>query len=382
MKILHVVTYISPDGAYGGPVRVAINQAKVLTELGHDVVVAAAAGGFEGSLPAEFDGFPVRLFAARRLVPKSGFAGLTSPGLLRWLAHAVRGADVVHVHMARDMVTLPAAAVALLKGKPLVLQTHGMIAATEHPLAQPLDWIITNPILHRSSTVFYLTEVERGDLVAQSSKALTLQHLVNGVVAGNYIADEQVTGANPRPEVLFLARLHGRKRPLFMVESAAQLTNHWPSARWHIVGPDEGEATKVETAILKRNLTQVMKWEGAMDPSCTLMRMQEASIYVLPAVQEPFGMTALEAMAIGLPVVVTESCGLAPVVRENHAGIVCGDSQQEVTEAIDTLLRNPNLRIAMGANARKAVENQYSMQAIGKQLLKVYGDATRHEVSS
>lgn len=381
MKILHVVTYISPDGAYGGPVRVAINQAKVLTKIGHDVVVAAAAGGFEGSLPAEFDGFPVRLFPARRLVPKSGFAGLTSPGLLRWLAHAVRGADVVHVHMARDMVTLPAAAIALLKGKPLVVQTHGMIAPTEHPLARPLDWIITNPILHRSSTVFYLTEVERGDLVAQSSKALTLKQLVNGVVAGNYIAGEQLTGANPRPEVLFLARLHGRKRPLFLVESAAQLTDHWPSARWHIVGPDEGEGTKVEAAILKRNLTQVMKWEGAMDPSYTLMRMQEASIYVLPAVQEPFGMTALEAMAIGLPVVVTESCGLAPVVRENHAGIVCGDSQQEVTEAIDTLLRNPNLRIAMGANARKAVENQYSMQAIGKRLLKVYGDATRPEVS-
>ena len=78
MRILQVVTLLSPDGAYGGPARVALNQSAELIRRGHDVTVAAATRGYRVP-PTELNGVPVRLFAARTLLPGTGFAGMGAP---------------------------------------------------------------------------------------------------------------------------------------------------------------------------------------------------------------------------------------------------------------------------------------------------------------
>lgn len=373
MKVLQVVTYISPDGAYGGPVRVAINQAKALTDLGHDVVVAAAAGGFDGPLPTDFDGFPVRLFPARRLVPKSGFAGLASPGLFSWLARAVHGADVIHVHLARDLVTLPAAALALLIRKPLIVQTHGMIDRTDNPLAVPLDRFLTRPVLRRARTVFHLTNRERQDLRDVAGEGLELAHLPNGVAIPEAQAIEQRIGPQANPEVLYLARLHSIKRPTLMVEAARALCKKHSQALFTLVGPDEGQAIKVQSATRKAELKDKVIWAGAIPPDQTLNRMRSASIYVLPSSAEVLPMAVLEAMSVGLPVVVTDGCGLAPMIEARSAGLVCGQSAEDFAEAIGTLLDDPDRRVAMGANARRAVTELHSVQRIAKSLGDTYG---------
>lgn len=372
MRILQIVTYISPDGAYGGPVRVAINQAKALTDLGHDVVVAAAAGGFKAPFPAEFDGFPVRLFPAHRVVPKSGFAGITSPSMLLWLVRAVRSADVVHVHLARDLVTLPAAAITLLTGKYLVVQTHGMIDRTDKKLAAPLDRFLTRPILRRARKVLFLTERERQDLRSVAGEALELVHLPNGVHLPDAMAVERVRGSQADPEVLYLARLHPRKRPLLFVQAATTLTSKYPNARFALVGPDEGEGNAVESAIQGGIDSRRITWTGSTAPEKTIQRMKQSSIYVLPSVDEPFPMSVLEAMSLGIPVVVTSSCGLAAAIAANEAGIVCGDNPYDISHAIASLLSDSSLRHDLGTNARRVVEENYSIANVGWKLESIY----------
>ena len=142
MRILQVVTLLSPDGAYGGPARVALNQGAELINRGHDVIVAAAARGYP-DLPTESNGVPLRLFAARRLVPGTGFAGLGAPALNRWFGRNRTDFDVVHIHFGRDLVVLPVAAAARRHKIPYVLQTHGMVTPSDHPLAPALDALWT-----------------------------------------------------------------------------------------------------------------------------------------------------------------------------------------------------------------------------------------------
>ena len=138
MRILQVVTLLSPDGAYGGPARVALNQSAELIGRGHDVTVVGAARGYR-EVPTELNGVPVKLFAARTLLPRTGFAGMGAPGLGRWLRSNWAGFDVIHIHFARELVVLPVAAAARRRGIPYVLQTHGMVVPSNHPLAAPLD---------------------------------------------------------------------------------------------------------------------------------------------------------------------------------------------------------------------------------------------------
>src|ERR1700712_3015842 len=106
LRILHAVTLLSPDSAYGGPVRVALNQASALRGRGHSVTLAAAERGFDVA-PRSADGTPLVLRRARRLVPHSGFAGLSAPSLMTWLLRSRSEFDVAHVHLARDLVLLP-----------------------------------------------------------------------------------------------------------------------------------------------------------------------------------------------------------------------------------------------------------------------------------
>ncbi|WP_186374956.1 glycosyltransferase [Kocuria rosea] len=371
-----MVAYISPDGAYGGPVRVAVNQAKALTDLGHEVVLAAAAGGFDGPLPTSFDGFPVRLFPARQLIPGTGFAGLVSPRLAAWLPSILKRVDVVHIHLARDLITLPAALNTLLFQKALLVQTHGMVDQTEKRLAKPLDAFLTRPVLRASKAVLHLTEQEKKDLTEVAGPSLNLQQLPNAVPVPDVPAVEQQQGPVARPEVLFLARIHERKRPVHFVRAALKLTTMWPQTRFTLVGPDEGEGEAVRRMISEGQHHAPVQWSGPLPPDRTIDRMRSASIYALPSVDEPFPMSVLEAMALGLPVVVTDTCGLAPLVIQCDAGLVADSTQDSFTDALETLLRNPEARARMGANGRGAVKKHCSTAEIGRELVNAYINAS------
>lgn len=365
MRILSVVTLVSPDGAFGGPVRVALNQATALRELGHDVTLAAGGRGFDEP-PAELDGVPVRLFPARTVVPGIGFAGLSSPGLLRWLRTAVRQTDLVHVHVARDLVTLPAAALARRAGVPYFLQPHGMIDPSANRLAGPLDAALTRPLLRGAAGVFHLTELERRQLTEVAGE-LAFHPLANGV--------PEATSGEPAdpPEVLFLARLAPRKRPLAFVEAARLVHARHPDATFALVGPDEGEAAAVRQAVAEAVAAGVpIRYEGALAPGATLDRLRRASIHVLPSVDEPFGMSVVEALSVARPVVVTDSCGLAGFVAGHDAGIVADAGVASLADAISRLVADPSTAAARGRRGQAAVRSEFSQARIAAQLAAHY----------
>lgn len=367
MRILSVVTLVSPLGEYGGPVRVAVNQARALAELGHDVTLTGAARGWDGPVPDEVDGVPAVLHPARTVVPGTGFAGIGAPGLWRWLLARVADHDVVHVHAARDLVTLPAARIAARRGVPYVLQTHGMIDASRNPLARPLDALLTRPVLRGARRTAYLTQVEH-DALNAIVPGLPLAHLPNGV------PDQPLASYDGPPTVLYLARLAPRKRPLQFVETARALGPAHPGVRWRLVGPDEGEGEAVRTAVAAARTAGVdISWDGPVEPSRTAEAMSSTWLYVLPAVDEPYPMSVLEAMGTGLPVIVTDTCGLAETVRRAGAGAVTDGTQAALDDAVGARLDDLDRARSEGGRGRAWVREQHGMDAIARRLLELYG---------
>lgn len=347
MRVLQVVTLISEDGAYGGPARVAANQADALKSRGHEVTVVA------GGSP----------FTAFNVIPFSGFAGLSAPGMLWWLLRRARGFDVVHVHLARDLVTLPAAALCRLLGVRVVVQTHGMIDPSDRLLSRPLDAMLTRPALRSAAAVFHLTGRERSDLMAVAGDSLALTRLTNGVPSLPQRVD------SGRPEVLFLARLHPRKRADLFVDMAEVVVHEHPSVQFTLVGPDEGAGE----AISQRTGPRI-RWEGALAPGLTAQRMRQASVYVLPSMDEPYPMSVLEAMAVGLPVIVTDSCGLAPDIERIGCGVVCATGDlNALTDAVRSMLADETLRLEMGARGRAAAREEFGTAAVAEVLEQHYG---------
>lgn len=132
-----------------------------------------------------------------------------------------------------------------------MVQTHGMIDSSDKLLAAPLDALITRPALHRAASVFYLTERERADLISVAGPEMKLSKLINGVpLLPAKVPSEKL-------EVLFLARLHPRKRPDLFVEMAEIVVAEHDSVNFAIVGPDAGAGDAVASRTGPR-----IRWEG------------------------------------------------------------------------------------------------------------------------
>ncbi|WP_371676589.1 glycosyltransferase [Streptomyces sp. NBC_01276] len=369
-KVLHAVTLHSPSHAFGGPVRVALNLAKGLRARGHEARLLALGEGFD-PWPDSVEGVPAKLFPARRILPL-GFSGMTSSALLASAGRLVREADLVHVHLARDLVTLPVALAALRAGKPLVLQTHGMVDPSEKALAKVLDAVAVRRLLRGADAVLYLTPHERAGLEAVVRGPLPRAvRLVNGTPA----QEERPAPSGP-PRILYSARLQARKRPVDFVDAAPAVLAAHPDAHFVVAGPDEGELAAVRARITGLGLSDRFTVPGALSGAEVLAELRRAHVYVLPSVDEPFPMSVLEALAVGVPPVVTHSNGLARDIAAAGAGHAVDPGAAAVAEAVIALL-GPAANAAASAAARELAAMSFSMDAVLDTLLPVYRDIAR-----
>ncbi|MCX4521877.1 glycosyltransferase [Streptomyces anulatus] len=385
MKILHVVTLHTPDHAFGGPTRVAFNLSRVQRAAGDDARVMALGDGFpDGELPSQVEGVPVHLFQARHLLPMFEVSGITSATLLRTARRMMRGADLVHVHLMRDLVTLPAALLALASRTPLVVQTHGMIDPTEKKVAQLTDLLGVRKVLREADAVLHLTEMERVDVndVAAPVPLTRTVRLVNGVRP-----QERKPARDPGrpPTVLFLARIQERKRPEDFVSAMPHVLARHPDARFVLAGPDTGALAGTLALARKLGVADSLDHVGPLEHDQVLAADREADVYVLPAIEEPFPVSVLEAMSVGTPVVITRTCGQAPDVAGAGAGRVIdsrvGEDAANARKVADAILEllEPEAAERAGKAAWELVNEQFTIEAVTATLRRTYEDVVRRK---
>lgn len=365
MRVTAVVTLVSDDGAYGGPVSVATGQLAELAARGHEVGLLSLWRG-RGAAPAEVDGVPLRSRRARTLIPGQGFLGLLHPLLLLDLWREAGRADALHLHAGRDLVSLAALTVAAARRRRFVVQTHGMVQPRDGAVARVFDTVYV-PLLRRAAACLYLTEEERAGLEqVLGPRRPPLLPLPNGV-------RPQPEAATPDPTlVLYLARLHPRKRPQAFVEMAALLAKEFPQSRFLLHGADEGELPAVHALIREHGLEDRVTYGGALDHPAALRAIAGAGVYVLPSVDEPFPMSVLEALAAGTPVVCTESCGIAEELRHRKAALVTDGSPGSLADAVRTVLTDEATRRALVEACHRAVKEAFSVTAVADRLEELY----------
>ena len=369
MRIVHVVPVMSPTMHFGGPVRVALNEA---TESIHQGSTAEmVGGGIEMSRKVRsYFGVPARAYGTCRLLPFGRFLLLASPGL--WLSLISRdrnGADIFHVHLGRDLLTTISCLILARRGIPYVVQTHGMIEPRESALVAVWDFLLTRRALQKAEVALALTPSELAEVDRLARRRIA--QLFENAVAVN---DVQATRGATR--VLFLARLHPRKGAEQFARVAVSLATRFPSIEFVIAGPDEGGLRGVVEVLGPANLPNV-EYVGAVEPDNVADEMKRASIYVLPARAEPFGMTILESLAAGTPVILHETAALATDLREAGAALTFDGSDTDLYATVAKLITNEEVRGRMSIAGREHMARRYGIQKSVTELLALYRDVLK-----
>jgi glycosyltransferase involved in cell wall biosynthesis len=190
-----------------------------------------------------------------------------------------------------------------------------------------------------------------------------------GIDAGAY-APAQPDPGRP-PTVLYLGSLHYRKGIFTLLEAHERVVARVPDVRLVVAGSGREEAAVRErvAASAARGSIELI---GHVERAAVGATMARADVFCVPSYGEPFGLSALEAMACALPVVATAAGGLAHLVDAEGALTVAPRDAAGLADALATLLADPVRRAAMGAANRRRVERDYGWAAIIERLERTY----------
>jgi glycosyltransferase involved in cell wall biosynthesis len=301
-KVLHVLTLNGRNGEYGGPVRVARELCTELNKRGHETHIFS--GALFGSAPIPMSGLSESFTLVKPITERLPVSSLWSWKIIKPLHKLIKNSDLIHIHFARDLIPFTAALISIILRKPFVTQTHGMIISDGRRSTRILDFLFTRPLINKSRTNFVLTEIELTAVSKLGVKSPS-KILPNGIAVKNSV--NSITNESKR--IVFCSRLDKRKGIEKFIELADAFRNS--SYNFEIYGPDGGELSLINLEIKSRNLSGVLKYKGALQAHQVQEMISEIDLLVLPSKDEPFPMVILEALAVGIPVLIMPSCGFA-----------------------------------------------------------------------
>jgi glycosyltransferase involved in cell wall biosynthesis len=296
--------------------------------------------------------------------------------------HAIQ---VVHAHEVRTVENLRLAPLINRHGVPLVVSPHGTLPydTGRQSIKRLWDRLFARRLLPRFDRVIALTSHEAAEARAIWSACGVplpderLSIVPNGIRVSDFARLPDPAPFRARwklgagPVVLFLGRLHERKGLQFLIPAFADAAQSAPNARLLIVGPDEGKRAALDAQIEQLNLGARVIFTGLLTGEDKLAALAAADLFALPAVGEGFSMAVLEAMACGLPVLLTPGCNF-PEVVEAGAGLVVEREVPALREGLHALLTDRERRASMGRSARDLVQARYTWPQVVTRLEDVY----------
>jgi glycosyltransferase involved in cell wall biosynthesis len=380
MRILQVVDSLDP--VYGGPPTVVLRLSAALAREGAQVTLySQERPGRERDIAATLQGIPgIELVRRVSEVCDSRVARLTGRPGRNFLHRSGHEFDLVHIHG----LWLPSLAAilreSLRRSCPYVITPHGMLARwslAQSPLRKKIALATTwRTLIRRASFVQALTPAEARDFrslgidcpVDVIPNGFFLEEMGELPPAGTFhTAHPELRG---RPFILFLGRLHYVKRVDWLVRAFAKLAATLTDVHLVVAGPDCGTRSQVEQAVKTADLAARVHFVGPLYGQQKYAAMVDARCFCQPSVYETFSMSILEAMACGLPPVITRACNFDEV-QSSGAGLVV-DSEEELADALSRFCVDVEARSAAATKARDLVIATYTWPVVAKQMLARY----------
>jgi glycosyltransferase involved in cell wall biosynthesis len=359
-------------------------MARALTQQGVQVTIACTNDDGRGQVTDK----PVGI-----LIPHDGYEEIHFPKqtefykfswpLFRWLLNHVKRYDLVHIHAMFSFSSVAAAHAARLAGVPYlirplgVLNTWGFENRRRWLKALSFKWI-ESPILKHAAAMHYTSEAEKQEAEKAGATA-PAQVLPLGIDVSSFGPTLDPTAffdrfptAQGKELVLFLSRLDEKKGLSVLLQAWALMK---PNNERLLVIAGDGPAAYV--AQLKSEATALgiadsILWTGHLDGELKRSAMAAAKLYTLPSYSENFGIAAVEALAAGLPCILSSGVAIAAQVQQRGGCLMVEPDAPRWADTMRSLLADSALQQRLSSEARSSAQDLFSLDAMGRALTQTY----------
>lgn len=382
MRILQVVPGIS--AAAGGP-SVQTGFVHCLAHHGIDTTLLTTDADPGGRLDVPLNRTVIRDGAAyvfHHVWPIGGRWGL-APSMITTLRRAVATYDLVHIHWLYGFVSLAAARAAIAADVPFLIQPHGSL----DPHLRRNNWLgkqvylatVGRPLLTRAAAVVFTSEQER--LLASYGPrrpewvvpvGLDRTSFANLPPRGTF---RNAFPAVDGPFLLFVGRLSRQKGLDLLIGAFARVARQRPDLWLVLAGPDPGGyGAQMRKLSEQLGVNHRVVFTGMLTHELKLAAYVDADLFVLPSYAENFGAVITEALACGLPTVISDQVNIQRELAAAGAATVVHCSVDGVAEGIASALSDTAARGRIATLGPALVRAQYTWDAIIPMLVARYAE--------
>lgn len=387
MKVLHVIPSVSP--LRGGPSEAVLQMVNALRLQGVDTDILTTNDHGEDVLNVplydpqaypEQAPVPVRFFPRFSPAISSIREFAFSKALTTWLWQHIGDYDLVHVHAIFSWASTAAMTIARLQNVPYIVRPLGQLCHWSLQQGQRKKQLYLRLIeranLNHAQYLHFTSEQEQQEAATLGLKSSSFV-LPHGLVMPPPIPDarqhlrQSLNLPEDEPIILFLSRLHPKKGLDYLIPALAQVSHH----RFTLVlagnaAPDY--ETRVQQLIQEAGLTARVRRVGFVTGEAKRQLLQGSDLFALTSHSENFGIAVLEAMANGLPVLITSGVALASLVKQFHLGWVTSCDRDAIADALQQFFADPVSAKQQGDCARTIVAQNYTWERIATNLIQQY----------
>jgi glycosyltransferase involved in cell wall biosynthesis len=324
-------------------------------------------------------------------VPEDQRAGMTvfPPSRIRWvvdkqlrggLREMINGATGVHIHGVWETHCMAAAGIARDCNRPYIISAHGMLeqwALRSKRLKKALYAALVELRRMQRATCLRALSVDEVDDYRRLGLMNPIAIIPNGIDARSGATPDLFWRTYPQLSgkriVLFLGRLHPKKGLQLLLEAWAGATFGTDDVHLVIAGPDsENTRATLERIVDEYNLQHSVTFPGMLMGEQKWSALAAASLFVLPSYSEGFSIAVLEALSLGVPVVVTRPCHI-PEVATHDCGWVISPAVDPLQQVLsDFLALSCEEAQQIGNRGRGLVRARFHSSVVGKQMAEVY----------